>query len=110
MTNNGRSRRNLAFFLAPPLGAFLLLFVALAIVLVSYQSRHNGRIFTGISVMGVDLSGLEIAEAEAALSHNFSYATTQPKLQLPHQRTNHLCGSCDAAAVCQNTRRTGSHL
>ncbi|MAT97097.1 MAG: hypothetical protein CL608_08145 [Anaerolineaceae bacterium] len=77
MTNNGRSRRNLAFFLAPPLGAFLLLFVALAIVLVSYQSQHNGRIFTGISVMGIDLSGLEVAEAEAALSQNFSYATSE---------------------------------
>ncbi|MFZ1399055.1 MAG: VanW family protein [Candidatus Promineifilaceae bacterium] len=71
------TRRNLAFFLAPILAGLLLLFVALAIVLVSYQSRHNGRIFTGISVMGVDLSGLEMAEAEAALSQNFSYATTE---------------------------------
>ena len=50
--------------------------MTLAIVLVSYQSRHNGRIFTGISVMGVDLSRLEIAEAEATLTQNFSYATT----------------------------------
>ena len=54
------TRRNLAFFLAPILGGFLLLFVALAILLVSYQSRHNGRIFTGISVMDVDLSGMEM--------------------------------------------------
>lgn len=77
MSSNGRSRRNLAFFLAPPLAAFLLLFVTLAIVLVSYQSRHNGRIFTGISVMGVDLSGLELAEAEATLSQNFNYATSE---------------------------------
>lgn len=77
MTTNGRSRRNLAFFLAPPLATFLLLFVALAILLVSYQSRHNGRIFTGISVMGIDLSGLEMAEAEAALSQNFSYPTSE---------------------------------
>lgn len=71
------TRRNLAFFLAPILGAFLLLFVVLAIWLVSYQSQHNGRIFTGISVMGVDLSGLEMAEAEAALNQNFNYATSE---------------------------------
>jgi vancomycin resistance protein YoaR len=77
MGNNGRFRRNLTYFLATPLAAFLLLFVTLAILLVSYQSRHNGRIFTGISVMGIDLSGLELAEAEAALSQNFSYATSE---------------------------------
>ena len=71
------TRRNLAFFLAPVLAGFLLLFVVLAIWLVSYQSRHNGRIFTGISVMGVDLSGMEIAEAETALNQNFNYATTK---------------------------------
>ncbi|WP_420641250.1 VanW family protein [Candidatus Leptofilum sp.] len=71
------TRRNLAFFLAPILGGFLLLFVALAIVLVSYQSRHNGRIFTGISVMGIDLSGMEVAEAEAALTQQFSYANSE---------------------------------
>ncbi|WP_420628821.1 VanW family protein [Candidatus Leptofilum sp.] len=71
------TRRNLAFFLAPILGSFLLLFVALAIVLVSYQSRHNGRIFTGISVMGVDLSGMEVAEAETALTQHFSYASSE---------------------------------
>ena len=64
MTDNGRTRRNLAYFLAPIFSGFLLLFVVLAVWLVSYQSRHNGRIFTGISVMGVDLSGLEMAEAE----------------------------------------------
>ncbi|MCB8927867.1 MAG: VanW family protein [Ardenticatenaceae bacterium] len=71
------TRRNLAFFLAPVLAGFLLLFVVLAIWLVSYQSRHNGRIFTGISVMGVDLSGMEIAEAETALNQNFNYANTE---------------------------------
>ena len=71
------TRRNLAFFLAPVLAGFLLLFVVLAIWLVSYQSRHNGRIFTGISVMGVHLSGMEIAEAETALNQHFNYASTE---------------------------------
>lgn len=74
---NGRFSRNLAYFLATPLAAALLLFVTLAVVWVSYQSRHNGRIFTGISVMGIDLSQMEMAEAEAALSQNFSYANEQ---------------------------------
>ena len=77
MTSNGRIRRNLAYFFAAPLAVGLLLFVALAVLLVSYQSRHNGRIFTGISVMGVDLSQMEIAEAETALNQNFSYPTSE---------------------------------
>ncbi|VAW32136.1 Vancomycin B-type resistance protein VanW, partial [hydrothermal vent metagenome] len=74
---NGRFGRNLVYFLATPLAAALLLFVTLAIGLVSYQSQHDGRIFTGISVMGVDLSQMEMAEAETALSQNFSYASEQ---------------------------------
>jgi vancomycin resistance protein YoaR len=74
---NGRFGRNLIYFLATPLAVALLLFVTLAIVLVSYQSRHSGRIFTGISVMGIDLSQMEMAEAEAVLSQNFSYANEQ---------------------------------
>ena len=76
-TGNGTLRRNLAYFFAAPLATVLLLFVGLAILLVSYQSRHNGRIFTGISVMGVDLSQMEMGEAEVALSQNFSYPTSE---------------------------------
>lgn len=41
---NGRLSRNQAYFLATPLAACLLLFVALAILLVSYQSQHNGAV------------------------------------------------------------------
>ncbi|MCP4415471.1 MAG: hypothetical protein GY805_02540 [Chloroflexi bacterium] len=74
---NGRFSHKLLYFLATPLAASLLLFVTLAIVWVSYQSQHNGRIFTGISIMGIDLSQMEVAEAEAALSQNFSYANEQ---------------------------------
>ena len=74
---NGRFRRKLAYFLATPLAAFLLLFVALAILLVSYQSQHNGRIFTGISVMGIDLSRMELVEAETALSQSLSYPNSE---------------------------------
>jgi vancomycin resistance protein YoaR len=32
-----------------------------------YQAQHSGRIFTGVSVWGVDLSGLTPAEAQAAI-------------------------------------------
>jgi vancomycin resistance protein YoaR len=75
--SRGSFNRNLLYFLATPLAAVLLLFVTLSIVWVSYQSRHNGRIFTGVSVMGIDLSQMEMAEAEAALNENFSYANEQ---------------------------------
>jgi vancomycin resistance protein YoaR len=62
----------LRWFLLPPLVTFGLLLLILLIVAVNYQTRHNNRIFTGVSVWGVDLSGLSREEASAAL------ATTVP--------------------------------
>ncbi len=114
IVNNGRSRRNLVFFLAPPLAAFLLLFVALAIVLVSYQSQHSGRIFTGVSVMGVDLSQMEPDEAEATLRQRFNYADSEqivfvdPETQQEFAKTpNELGLNFDAAQTVQSAYDLG---
>ncbi len=65
----------LRWFLLPPLLTFGLLLLVLLIVAVSYQSRHSNRIFSGVSVWGVDLSGLTREEASEAL------ATTAPDSQ-----------------------------
>jgi hypothetical protein len=56
--------RKLGFFLIVPLVTFVALVLAGAFVVTSYQSEHNGRIYTGDNVWGVDLSHLTPEEAE----------------------------------------------
>lgn len=66
--------RNLSYFLAVPLTALALAAIALALLVSSYQQAHNGRIYTGVSVWGIDLSQKTPAEAQAALAAVFPYA------------------------------------
>ncbi|RLC67067.1 MAG: hypothetical protein DRI48_03245 [Chloroflexi bacterium] len=66
MSTTGRTARIL------PLGivAIACLCIAvggLALVGKEYHQRHNGRIYPGVSVYGVDLGGLTVDEAAAAL-------------------------------------------
>lgn len=65
--------RNLSWFLVAPVTAAVLLSLLLVIVLALYQQRHADRIFTGVTVWGVDLSGMDRAEAEQRLSNAFTY-------------------------------------
>ena len=58
----------LAFLLA--LAVFVLL---VALVPLGYQMNYAGKIFPGVSVAGVDLSGLTQAEAAARLMVNLKY-------------------------------------
>ena len=51
-----------------PLSALLLLLVILLLTLVSYQERHDGRIFTGVTVGQIDLSELTAEEASVRLA------------------------------------------
>ncbi|MDP9350363.1 MAG: peptidoglycan binding domain-containing protein, partial [Chloroflexota bacterium] len=61
-----------------PLGVLLGLIAVLAVLgagLAYYSSTYNGRIYRGVSVMGVDVSGRTPAEAETALlAHAARYA------------------------------------
>ncbi|MFQ5421537.1 MAG: peptidoglycan binding domain-containing protein, partial [Anaerolineae bacterium] len=74
---NNPFNRNLGYFLAAPITTLVLGVVILAFVITGYQSRHNGRIYTGVTVAGIDLSALETAEAEAALANAFADANSQ---------------------------------
>ena len=58
--------RNLSFFLIVPLTTLVMITIVLALIVSSYQSAHDGRIYTGVSVWGIDLSEKTPAEAEAA--------------------------------------------
>lgn len=63
----------LKFVLVMGLGLALLVgLVALAI----FQTRNADRIYPGVSVAGVDLSGLTMGEALIKLNTNFSYPTS----------------------------------
>ena len=66
--------RNLSYFLLAPLTVLALLTVALAVVVSSYENAHNGRIYTGVSVWGIDLSQKTPEEARALLSTAFPYS------------------------------------
>ncbi len=54
------------------LGAILFLFGIVA-VLLAFQVAFAGRIYPGVTVYGVDLSGLSPQEAAALISQNLSY-------------------------------------
>ena len=65
--------RNLSYFLIVPLTTLVIVTIVLALIVSSYQSKHNGRIYTGVTVWGIDLSQKTPAEAEAALTAAFPY-------------------------------------
>lgn len=67
---------HIGLFLIAPIIALLLLLGFTAVTAADYQSQHNNRIFTGVSALGVDLSGLTQAEAQTALEQAFSYPQT----------------------------------
>jgi vancomycin resistance protein YoaR len=73
-SSNGRFQRNLSYLLVAPLTALVVFTLVLAVNVAAYQSQHNNRIYTGVSVMGVDLSGLTADEARAALAEAFAYS------------------------------------
>jgi len=45
--------------------------ILLALALVTYQYLYMDRIYPGVSVLGTDLGGLTLAEAEIVLQHRF---------------------------------------
>lgn len=65
---DNRLNRNLSYLLMAPITAFVLGVLITAVLVTSYQSRHNDRIFTGVMVNQVDLSQLTMAEAAEALA------------------------------------------
>jgi len=56
-------------------GAVIFLMTAAA-VLMGYQLSYTGRIYPGVSVAGIDLSGLSSQEAEALIAARVTYPQT----------------------------------
>ena len=59
--------------LAALIGGFLLFFAALLIWMLGYQLVYAGRIFPGVSVAGVDLSGMSPADASVTLTQRLTF-------------------------------------
>lgn len=71
------SRRDLPKqILAALVGGFILFIGIILMWTIVYQLANAGRIFPGVSVAGVDLSGLSRAEAALKLSQTLSYASS----------------------------------
>lgn len=68
-------RRNLGYFLAGPITLFVIAVLALSFTVVNYQSDHNGRIYSGVSVGGVDLGLRSPEDARTLLEALFPYPT-----------------------------------
>jgi len=60
--------------LVAPLSALVIITLILALNVATYQSQHRDRIYTGVSLLGVDLSQMTEAEAKAALHDALAYA------------------------------------
>ncbi len=62
--------------LAALIGGFLLFFAITITWTLGYQLLYAGRIFPGVSVAGVDVSGLSINDAALKLSQTLSFPNT----------------------------------
>ena len=65
--------RHAGLFLLAPVTAVILLLAFLFVTFTNYSSQHTDRIYTGVQVMGIDLSGLSKAEAAETLAAAFPY-------------------------------------
>jgi len=77
MTSRHNSRRDLPKQILAVLAGGFILFLAMIITwTLGYQLIYAGRIFPGVSIAGVDLSGLSRDEAVLKLSQTLSYSNT----------------------------------
>jgi vancomycin resistance protein YoaR len=104
----------LTYFLAGPITALVLATIGLAVLLGMYDARHEGQIYTGVSVWSVDLSQMSQAEAEAVLADAFPYweeqtiSFTDPETgQTWHKSPAELGVYLDAAATAQAAYAVG---
>ncbi len=112
--------RKLGYFLVPFVVVLALLALLVGGVMAVYQSQHAGRIYTGVSVAGVDLSGLTAEEAEAALNTALAfppdarYTLVDPTSNLEWQYTPDQLGirtdTATTVAVALDVGRSGGPL
>jgi vancomycin resistance protein YoaR len=73
--------KRLSWFLLAPVTAAVLVVLLVVGVVAAYEQQHDGRVFTGVMVGRIDVSGLTPAEAEQTLAGAFVYAS-DPNIEL----------------------------
>ena len=74
---NGRFTRNISYFLIAPLTALVILSMVLAYTISTYKSQHTDRIYTGVTMFGIDLGGMTPEEAKTALANAVPYTNEE---------------------------------
>lgn len=67
--------------LVPPITALVLIVLLVAFSVAGFQSEYDGRIYPGVTVNGIELGEMSLAEAETALAAAFP-AGEQPLVTL----------------------------
>jgi vancomycin resistance protein YoaR len=71
-------RAGLATWLLACVGLLVVLVVSPTVALGLYQYQHIGRVYQGVNVLGIDLSGLTAAEVERVLASRTAELTARP--------------------------------
>ncbi len=74
---NGRLSRKLSFFLVAPLTTMVILAMVFAYTINTYKHQHAERIYTGVSMVGVDLGGMTQEEAKTILADAVPYTNEE---------------------------------
>src|SRR5690606_18020297 len=73
-TNHSR-RRGIGLFLMPPMIGLALVVLLLGTAMALYRADHSGRVYTGVTVQGIDVGGMTTEEAAAALRDASAYSS-----------------------------------
>ncbi len=68
--------RTLGYFLIPPVVTLALVVVLLATGMALYRTNHSGRVYTGVTIQGIDVGGMTPDEVAVALRDAASYSSS----------------------------------
>lgn len=80
MRTPDRRRRSYYWLIVTIVSLFLIVVVSPLVALGLYEYEQVGRVYRGVSALGVDLSGMERAEAEQAVAARATELTARPVL------------------------------
>jgi vancomycin resistance protein YoaR len=120
MTTTALPRRNpahktadaIAQFMGILMGGIILFITAASLMLIGYNAWYLGRIFPGVRIAGVDVSGLTRAQAEVKLNQVVQYPLSG-KLLLRNEQDSWIVAPAqmgmlfDPAATAENAFRMG---
>ncbi len=73
--SNNTLGRKIGYFLIPLVVGLALAVLVLGAAMALYRADHSGRVYTGVTIQGVDVGGLTPDEAAATLREATAYST-----------------------------------